>query len=71
MRKCGKKGFLEFLKDSSIKISENHVYSRNERIDMFRTKIMGIGDVRGRRNLKSGEVVISATMGEVRPISLQ
>ena len=54
MRKCGKKGFLEFLKDSSIKISENHVYSRNERIDMFRTKIMGIGDVRGRRNLKSG-----------------
>jgi len=35
---------------------------------MFRTKIMGIADVRGRKNLNGGEVVVTATMGEVRPI---
>jgi hypothetical protein len=35
---------------------------------MFRTKIMGIADVRGRKNLKGGEVVVTATIGEVRPI---
>jgi len=35
---------------------------------MFRTKIIGIADIRGRKNLKGGEVVVTATMGKVRPI---
>jgi hypothetical protein len=33
---------------------------------MFKTKTIGIDDVRGRRNLKGGEVVVLAIMGEVR-----
>jgi len=33
---------------------------------MFKTKTIGIDDVRGRRNLKEGEVVVLAIMGEVR-----